>query len=85
MANKVNDSEKYIVEKATEKEVENIPVVALETQERPMSNLVQDQKVIADPLKEIILVDKNGNETITTKAFYEHNKESFEIIGVKLK
>jgi hypothetical protein len=35
--------------------------------------------------EEVILVDENGNETSTTKAFYESNIEAFKTSGVKPK
>ena len=35
--------------------------------------------------KEIILVDKEGNETYTTHAFYEKQKDNFKNIGLSPK
>jgi hypothetical protein len=32
--------------------------------------------------EEVILVDKDGNETSTTKAFYDMNKDAFASAGV---
>lgn len=37
------------------------------------------------PFDEVVLVDKNGVETITTQAFYEKQKDAFEMTGLKLK
>lgn len=36
-------------------------------------------------LSEVTLVDKDGNESTTTKIFYEKNKESFDVVGLKPK
>lgn len=35
--------------------------------------------------KEVILVDKDGNETTTTEAFYNLQKDQFETAGLKKK
>jgi hypothetical protein len=53
--------------------------------ESTLKKVADDKKVLSDVLSEVVLVDKNGSETITTKGFYEKNKESFDLIGLKLK
>jgi hypothetical protein len=32
--------------------------------------------------EEVILVDKDGNESVTTKAFYDMQKDAFALAGV---
>jgi hypothetical protein len=53
--------------------------------ESTLKKVADDKKVLSDLLSEVVLFYKNGSETITTKGFYEKNKESFDLIGLKLK
>lgn len=60
-----------------------------ESKSKPTDEVKALEPVVVEskskPTDEVTLVDKDGNESITTRLFYDKQKDSFDLAGLTIK